>query len=161
MHGAVAVNAFISILNPDVGHDCPFCLQRETVFHTFMQCSRLEPLFTVLQNLFVSFGETFSTKTFICGFKYVQRKRFKCQLLNFLLGQAKMAVYCTRKQKIEGNVNHNLLAVFGNSVKSRILVDFRFFKAMDDLPSFDLMWCYAGALCELYENELVFAPILD
>lgn len=58
LHGVVAVNAFISAFNPDVGHDCPFCLQRETVFHTFMQCSRIEPLFTVVQNLFLCFGET-------------------------------------------------------------------------------------------------------
>ncbi len=58
-----------------------------------MQCSRLEPLFTVLQNLFLCFGETFSIRIFICGFKNVQRKRFKCQLLNCLLGQAKMAIY--------------------------------------------------------------------
>ena len=99
-------------------------------------------------------------KTFICGFKYARRKRFKCQLLNFLLGQAKMAVYGTRKNKIERNMSYNLLAAFFNSVKSRILIDFRYFKAMEDLLSFDLIWCYGGALCEVVENNLVFAPFL-
>ncbi len=33
IHGVIAVNAFISVLNLDVGHDCPFYLQRETVFY--------------------------------------------------------------------------------------------------------------------------------
>ncbi len=44
-------------------------LQLMLLFHAFMQCSRLEPLFTVLQNLFLCFGETFSIRIFICGFK--------------------------------------------------------------------------------------------
>ncbi len=95
---------------------------------------------------------------FLCGFKYVQRKWFKCQLLNFLFGQAKMAIYGTRKRKIEQNMGYGLLAVFFNSVKSRILIDFRYFKAINDL-SFDLIWCYGGALCEVFEKNLVFAPI--
>jgi len=101
LHGAVAVNAFISVLNPGVSHGCPFCLERETVFHAFMQCFRLKSFFIVLQNLFLCFGETFSVGVFICGFKYIRRNRFRCQLLNFLLGQAKMAIYSTRKHKIE------------------------------------------------------------
>ncbi len=38
LHGIIAVNAFISVLNPDVSNECPFCFQRETVFHTFVYC---------------------------------------------------------------------------------------------------------------------------
>ncbi len=30
---------------------------------------------------------------------------------------------------------------------------------MNDL-FLDLIWCYGGALCEVFENNLVFAPIL-
>lgn len=37
----VAVNAFISIINPGVSDSCPFCAQRESVFHCFSACSRL------------------------------------------------------------------------------------------------------------------------
>jgi len=33
LHCAIAVNAFISVLNPEVVADCPFCSKRETVFH--------------------------------------------------------------------------------------------------------------------------------
>ena len=32
LHGIVSVNAFISVLNPEILPQCPFCPQRETVF---------------------------------------------------------------------------------------------------------------------------------
>lgn len=160
LHGAIAVNAFISVLNSDITHGCPFCSQRETVFHAFMHCFRLTPLFNVLQNLFLSFEESFSLETFICGFKYTRRHRFRCQLLNFVLGQAKMAIYDTRKKKIEQDTNCVLDIVFFNLIKSRILVDFHYYKAMNDLVSFEMIWCVKGALCEVLDETLCFAPIL-
>lgn len=45
LHGTIAVNAFVSVINHEVNQGCPFCSQRETVFHTFMHCIRLRPLF--------------------------------------------------------------------------------------------------------------------
>lgn len=99
MHGAVAVNAFVSLFNSDCNAGCPFCSQKETVFHAFMHCERLKPLFDILGMPFNSFNVIFSMKIFICGFKYLKNCRQKSQLLNFLLGQAKMAIYATRKEK--------------------------------------------------------------
>ncbi len=45
LHGILAVNSFVSKLNVEVKDDCPFCFQRETIFHVFIQCSRLTPFF--------------------------------------------------------------------------------------------------------------------
>ncbi len=80
LHGIIAVNAFISVLNPDVSNECPFCFQRETVFHTFVYCSRLQLLFDGLQNLFNCFNEN-----------------FQCRLLFWVLNmfkKEKMSVNC-------------------------------------------------------------------
>lgn len=85
LHGIIAVNAFISVLNPDISNECPFCFQKETVFHTFLYCSRLKPLFDGLQNLLNCFNDKFSVQTFILSFKYVQKRKNDCQLLNFIL----------------------------------------------------------------------------
>ncbi len=49
LHGVIAVNAFISLVNPEISSDCPFCMQRETIFHAFMYCCRLRPLFNALE----------------------------------------------------------------------------------------------------------------
>lgn len=82
---------------------------------------------------------------FICGFKYVKRKALVCQLLNFVLGQSKMAIYVSRTNKIENISGQDVLKVFSNVIKSRIifnLTDFNFFKSMNDLPCFE-MKCYS------------------
>ncbi len=65
LHGAIAVNVFISLFNSDGTDCCPFCLQRETLFHAFMYCERLKPLFDMLEMLFNSFNVMFSIKLFI------------------------------------------------------------------------------------------------
>ncbi len=33
-------------------NDCPFCSQRETIFHVFVQCSRLVPFFDFVKGIF-------------------------------------------------------------------------------------------------------------
>ncbi len=70
LHGTVAVNAFVSIINPKVNDNCPFCTQTETVFHSFLDC-RLSSLFK--ENVFRMFGEVFSQQVFILG-KQIQSK---------------------------------------------------------------------------------------
>jgi len=40
-------------------------------------------------------------------------------------------------ERDERDTSYNLLAVFFNSVKSRIFINFRYFKAMKDLVAFD------------------------
>ncbi|KAL2076997.1 hypothetical protein ACEWY4_027414 [Coilia grayii] len=161
LHGVVAVNAFVSVLNPEVGQECPFCSLRETIFHAFLHCVRLRPLFTVLRLLFISLNEQFSFMSFICGTKYVQKRRNKCQLLNFLLGQAKMAIYVSRRNKIEKGASEDIVVIFSILVRSRLLIDFRFYKLMKNLDTFEEIWCHNGALCSVKNDELLFAHVLS
>ena len=99
LHGAVAVNAFVSVINPGVADTCPFCPQRETLFHCFLKCGRLSSLFLFLIHLFALFDEVFSDQMFILGYKYNSKNKIKCQFFNFVLGQAKMAIYLCRRKK--------------------------------------------------------------
>ncbi len=158
-HGAVAVNAFISILNPEIDAGCPFCTERETIFHAFVNCARLESLFLFLDAIFRNCNESFSMVLFIFGLKYVMKKRFVCQLLNFVLGQAKLAIYISRKKKVEQNLEQNVVTLFLNMVQARILIDFKYYKHMDDLDSFEEVWCYNEALCSVFEGDLVFTHL--
>ncbi len=73
-----SVNALVSIINPGSSVECPFCFQRETVFHIFLYCSKLDLLFQVLTGLFNRFDETFSPDVFICVFKYIRKHCFCC-----------------------------------------------------------------------------------
>lgn len=157
LHGALAVNAFISVLNSNVMAECPFCLKRETVFHAYMDCVILERLFNLLHNLFESFNEVFSIDIFIVGFKYVRNKRFICQCLNFIIGQAKLAIYMSRKNKVELGVDQDINALFLATVRSRILTDFHFYASMDDFLTFETKLCMNEALCSVIDGKIFFS----
>lgn len=128
LHGIIPVNSFLSVLNPEVTPKCPFCSERETVFHAFLKCVRLGPLFLVLSGLFSCCEEFFSTEVFILGVKYSRNKKYICQLLNFLLGEAKLAIYSSRKNEIEKKSCQSVTQCFFALVKSRVLIDFVFIK---------------------------------
>ena len=85
LHGIVAVNSFITLLNPSVSNVCPFCPQRETIFHRFFKSRRLSTLFFFLEKLFMAFGESFTKLVFIFGFKYRKNCSHKCELLNLVI----------------------------------------------------------------------------
>ena len=58
LHCAIAVNAIVSVMNPTICDTCPFCTERETIYHCFMECDRLCSLFCLLSlcNLVFSLG---------------------------------------------------------------------------------------------------------
>ena len=160
LHGIMAVNAFVSILKTTVEDKCPFCNVKETIFHCFYECHRLSDLFLFLQVVFTSFKEVFNKQVFIYGFKYTRQQKQKSQLLNFVLGQAKMAVYITRKRKVEQDIHIEPVPVCINMIRSRLLVDFSFYKAAGDLDSFHDLWCFQDVLCSVTSRELVCADYL-
>ncbi len=51
--GIIAVNAFISILNPTVQDKCPFCIDRETIFHCLTALWETEISFCFIGNYFL------------------------------------------------------------------------------------------------------------
>lgn len=161
LHGAVAVNSFISVVNEAVEDKCPFCRERETVFHCFTECQRLSALFLFLQTVFTAFTEVFTKHVFIAGFKHTRQKKQKSRLLNFVLGQAKMAVYVSRRKKVEEGEITSPVHVCVGLIRSRISLDFSFYKASGDLNSFRDMWGYKSVLCDTAEEHLSFGSVLD
>lgn len=160
LHGIVATNSFITVLNPGVRADCPFCLQRETVFHVFMDCLRLSSLLDFLESLLQGFGEHFSKQMFILGFKYCKKNSSKAQLINYIFGNAKMSVYITRRNKIDQDCDYDAVAVFVRLIKARIQMEFKFYKSINNIDAFECVWCSNGVLCSVNDGELVLAHCL-
>ena len=156
LHGAIAVNGFISMINPTVSSKCPFCEHKETIFHCFYDCKRLCDLFNKMENVFIWFGEKWSKKAFIMGAGYRKNDCMKWQLLNFVVGEAKMAIYTSRKNKVEGKTGQDALPIFISMVKARIWIDFHFFKGMNNIDEFIEKWCFNDALCSVMEENLIF-----
>ncbi|KAL2076888.1 hypothetical protein ACEWY4_027518 [Coilia grayii] len=160
LHGIVATNSFVSVLNSEIRQDCPFSSQRETVFHAFMYCVRLCPLFALLQSLFQSLHVHFSKQILILGVKYSRLNKLKGELINFILGNAKMAIYISRKNKMEQDSDFDVLFVLLRLLRSRIQMDFNFYKATGNLDAFVDIYCYKETVCSVFGTELVFSPLL-
>jgi len=62
-----------------------------------------------------------------------------------------------RKEKIKQNVSSSLVAIFVKLVKSRILIDYHYYRLMHDFLSFEVRWCLNKVLCEIVEEELLFS----
>ncbi|KAK3563683.1 hypothetical protein QTP86_034328 [Hemibagrus guttatus] len=128
LHGAVGVSVLISKLNPDVSQMCPFCNGTETVFHCDSGCKRLNPLLELLKTFFNLFGEKWTRVRFIFGAGHRRAKTQKWEPINFIVGEAEMSVYITRKHQVERRRVVSPTSVSRALVKSGVKVDFNFFK---------------------------------
>ena len=136
LQGALAVNVFISKINPTVSETCPFCDQPETLVHCYLECHRLSVLFHVLKTVFLMCGKVWSEAGFIGGAGYDKKDSKKWCLLNYVVGQAKMAIYKTRKNQEEGEVGLGLREMFCVLVKARIKIDHRYHELMNTMKDF-------------------------
>ena len=163
LHGAIAVNAFICVLNPASSNACLFCGQTETLFHCFIECARLASLFTFLTRIFACFKEKCSMVKFIFGTSYKKTNKTKWRLINFIVGEAKLAIYLSRRNRVEGRSDQDPVQILSCSVRARVGLDFIFYKTMGDLEIFSEKWSYGNIVCsvesELLEFKTVFATV--
>ena len=160
LHGAIATNAFLSVINPTVVNVCPFCNLSENVFHMFTECKRLTEFFNVLTAVFKLFNIIFSLSVFIGGLKYSKREKCKWQILNFLLGEAKMAIYLTRRDKLQNEPVRDMGFLWKTNIKARLKLEFCFYKATNNIPAFIEQWGCDDALCTVSGENLIFGSSL-
>lgn len=89
LHCVLATNVFVSKMNLNVLPFCHFCNNLEMVFHVFIECSRLVPLFALLEMISVGLGFDFNKILFIYGCRYSKVNKERCTVANFIFGQAK------------------------------------------------------------------------
>ncbi len=58
-----------------------------------------------------------------------------------------MAVYVSRRRKVEEALNVEVVSIFVKMVKSRLLVKFVIYRNAHDLQIFQTFWGYGGVLC--------------
>lgn len=152
IHGILATGRLLHKIDPSISSECVFCSQEETVFHAYSDCERLVPLFQLLSNLLQSLGVLFTRLMFIFGVPYRQKHSNVCVLINFLLGQAKLAVLKSRKNRLAGLGLTEVVRLFRVLVVSRLKVDFAYFKLVSDLQGFQVKWCVGEAVCSVSEE---------
>ncbi|MBN3285380.1 YTX2 protein, partial [Polyodon spathula] len=152
LHGIIATGRHVHRIDPAVSNDCVFCGEEETLFHLFTDCRRLDPLFNAIAELLISLNVIFTKELFIFNFPYSHKTRFKSALINFIFGQGKLAIWKTRKNKLQGSGIYNAELMLKLLLKTRIQIDFVYFSLVHDLQSFQQRWCVNEGLCVLGEE---------
>ncbi|KAJ3614016.1 hypothetical protein NHX12_017593, partial [Muraenolepis orangiensis] len=140
VHGAIATNRYRAHLDPELGEGCIFFSEVETLEHLFVQCPRLSALFALLKSWFQGLGEEFSLILLIFGPKYSAKKKGVHTLLNFLSGAAKMAIWLTRRNRVQGVGSVALLPVLRGLLRARLKVEHTYYHLMDNIQAFSHMW---------------------
>ena len=144
VHGALATNQFLARLDPEGGGGCPHCGEIETVVHLFSICERLSQVFVILRGVSQRLGFAFSMELFILGPNYTYRWRAKCALLNFVFGQAKLAIWLTRRNIVRGNGSTDPAQMLRGLVSARLKAEYAYFKLVADDEGLKKVWCLGG-----------------
>ncbi len=150
VHGLIATNRYRAHLDPQVGEECPFCGQSETVFHLFLYCGRLEALLSQLEEWCRILGEIFSPIFFIYGPMYNKNKKQSHMMHNFLFRQAKMAIWLSRKSKLNGMGSTDEVIILKGLIKSR-LKEYAYYQLVKDTEMFNYTW---GVNKCLFETDI-------
>ena len=93
-----------------------------------------------MHNLFGGFGLQFSNSLFIYGPRYSAKTKSLVSLLNFIPGTEKIAIWVSRKNKINCLQNEDTAVLFQRHVIARVRVEFEFFKLTRNIEVFVNKW---------------------
>lgn len=68
-----------------------------------------------------------------------------------------MAVYVSRKRKVEDSLDCDIVLLLSRMIKARITIGFNYYSKMEDLESFLLTWTLDRVLCAVREHNLIFS----
>jgi len=148
LHGALSSGAMMRHFT-NIPEECCFCGERETIFHMYLQCRNLQPIFLLIKNLLLRFWLHFSPTLFIIGHPVKEQSKSRDLLVNFILTCAKMAIYKTRKAKIERNmVEHSSVGLIC-LLRSRITSEYKAAEYCNTVQKFKEIWTTNEALCSI------------
>lgn len=146
----------MSKINETVQPAYPFCNTLDNVFHMFCECVRVKPLLELLKKMIARLGFIFSNSLFIFGCRYKKSCQQKCTLINFLIGQAKLVILKSHQCKNSGE-NVNIIPLFKSLVESRVVIEYTYYKHVNNILYFEWKWGIGGVLVTVCDSgKLVF-----
>ena len=121
----------------------------------------MQEIFYVLTRVFNLFGVLFTAPVFICGVGFKKTEKTKCQLLNFLIGEAKMSIYLTCRDKLQGGPTLDPVTLWRHNVKARLRLEFCFHRITGNIDVFEQQWAHEELLCQVTGIEVKFASFLN
>ncbi len=137
----------VARLDPRVGSQCFFCSCEESLQHLWLECPRLSHLFSVLRQMLTGLGEVLEDSLFVFGPQYIAAQRSHISVVNFLIGQAKMSIWLSRRNMMKGPGSTNAVLMFRGLVATQLRVEFTYYRMISDLEEFVSVWGEGGFLC--------------
>lgn len=131
-----------------------FVLTEKQSFTVSLHCERLRSHFVLMETIFLLIR--CSQWLFIFGFKYCKNKKRKGQLLNFILGLAKLAIYISRRCEILYDSDCSWRA---HKRKDKTLhLSMKKVEHFEDICSVEnmLFWVYVLSFSEIYRIFFFF-----
>lgn len=76
-------------------------------------------------------------------------------LINLILGQAKLAIWKTRKNRLRGEGTEDAVLMLTGMLAARLRVEFEFYRLINKSDIFVNLWGVQDVLCSVVENSLV------
>ena len=154
-HEALPPSIFVNRFDVTVSVLCPFYNTNEDVFHGYVDCIRLCALIFLLKNIFDRVNVRFSLRVFIFGLGVASADEKLILFLNYVLSEAKLAIYLSRKAKIKGKPPEqcNVILYFQSLVSTRLKLEFNYYSNNANINGFVENWC-VGKMCKVNENDL-------
>ncbi|CAM4591074.1 unnamed protein product [Lepidochelys kempii] len=146
LHGDMSTGMHLAWFTP-IPEACPFCGVRENLAHTYLECTRLQPLFWLLQKLLLRFWLHFSSHLFLFAHPIHGPTKSQDLLINLLLALVKVSIYNTRRRMLDEGVLCYCGAYFCSSLVSRIWAEFYWAASAGSLDRFEEQWALSGVLC--------------
>ena len=154
-HWALPSNILVHHFNNSVQVTCPFCEHKKDLFHAYMQCIRLKPLFSLLSDYFCKLFFPFTSHVFVFGVPFKPPCRDSGVLLNFLVAVAKYAIDKSRKIKIDNGYRSDVMPIFRGFVAARLSLESDHYLSMENVNLFERKWCCGKVLCFVDKLDLV------
>ncbi len=72
-----------------------------------------------------------------------------------------MAIYISRRNKVDGSLDCDASTLFVRMIRARLKVDFDFYKSKNNVEEFIFIWCYKDVMCSIVDNMLCFGVVLN
>jgi len=109
-------------------------------------CGRLEALVSQIEDRCKILGEVFSSVFFIYGPKYNRTRKQIHLMLNFLFGQAKMAIWLSHKSKLYGVGSTDAVPILKGLIYK---VEYAYYQLIKDMEFFNYTWGVEKCFCEI------------
>ena len=103
-------------------------------------------------------GEVFSHELFVFGPRYSVPKKVLHTLLNYISATAKLSIWLSRRNRAQEVGCVDPLRIMYGLIKARLRVEYAYYKMVDNIECFRVMWALGGVLCTVgHDNELILS----